>query len=546
MICTMTVSFWFLTLVALQDRKGSAFQVSPFNNCFVPLRRTFLNSKTYIDLKIHSISDDIQSTSPSKKTQSKRKITKTKTTKTKSIRNPTATNTWRIYGVEVDPDSLGKSALVLNNENNDDQLIPIERMYLTQPVLDSLYQRLKIDVTVGNMDNVAWSSNSDHHLSLPPQLKDVRMVRRSIDARKKKVLGEGPRYTYVLDIDLTTQTAIDLKLKNQAGRNEIVTPDMHIERSPLTNIHAINEDDRNQFSEKKKVIVVGAGPAGLFCALSLAQSGCVIPILLERGQAVESRGKDIGALIHRNTMNSESNFAFGEGGAGTWSDGKLTTRIGRNSKNVRTVLETFVKFGAPEKILVDGAPHLGTDNLVKMLRNMRAELRALGGKVLFGAKMTKIVEGEDDTGVGRIRGVEVVYSSSLEKGVDQTDMEIKDEGATEIIYGDAVVIATGHSARDVYEQLHRSGVKLEPKGFAAGFRVEHPQRVINRIQYGKWGPNAWSGKKTTDALNQSYFASSYNNNYEVHTGRLPVPSYRLATDKAYDGENNRGVYSFCM
>jgi uncharacterized FAD-dependent dehydrogenase len=113
----------------------------------------------------------------------------------------------------------------------------------------------------------------------------------------------------------------------------------------------------------------------------------MIPILLERGQPVESRGKDIGALMHRRSLDSESNFAFGEGGAGTWSDGKLTTRIGRNSDSVRFVLETLVEYGAPETILVEGAPHLGTDNLVRLLRNMRADLRRLGGRV-HGTKMT--------------------------------------------------------------------------------------------------------------------------------------------------------------
>ena len=204
-----------------------------------------------------------------------------------------------------------------------------------------------------------------------------------------------------------------------------------------------------------------------------------------------------------------------------------------------------MKFGAPERILVDGSPHLGTDNLVKLLRNMRKELRALGGQVIFGAKMTKIVEDKD-----RIIGVDVAYSASHEKGIEPTIAEIKEEGSTERIIGDAVVLATGHSARDVYEDLHRLGIKLEPKGFAAGFRVEHPQKVINKMQYGgNWGPNAYSGKAATDDKNKEYFDNSDINDgdeVEVHNGRLPVPSYRLATNKAFDGENNRGVYSFCM
>lgn len=466
------------------------------------------------------------SSSSTKKRRKRTSNSRNKKLKRKPPKNPSAIQTWRIFGVEVDPDALGETALLLKKDK-DAPSIPVEQIYISQPMLDSLLKRLKIKGT---------ASFTNSNLSLPPQLKDVRIIRRSLDARKKRVLREGPRYTYVIDIDLSAQSAMDLRLTNQPGRNEIVTPDM--EHLPL------ESSNQSKDAEKKTVIVVGAGPAGLFCALSLAQSGEVTPILLERGQAVESRGKDIGALIHRKTMNTESNFAFGEGGAGTWSDGKLTTRIGRNSKNVRTVLETFVKFGAPEKILVDGSPHLGTDNLVKLLRNMRTELRALGGQVLFGAKMTKILDEE-----GKVTGVDVKYSASHEKGMDP-GVEMKEEGSTETIYGDAVVLATGHSARDVYEDLHRSGVKLEPKGFAAGFRVEHPQKVINKIQYGdNWGRNAYSGKPSTDEKNYAFFASGDANDeeqVEVHDGRLPVPSYRLATDKAFDGESNRGAYSFCM
>jgi len=355
------------------------------------------------------------------------------------------------------------------------------------------------------------------------------------------VLAEGPRFTFVIDIDLTTKSVMDLRLVNQPGRNEMVTVDMmNMEQQQAMDDTDTPTHDENSGKEKPKVIIVGAGPAGLFCALSLAQSGKCTPILLERGQPVESRGKDIGALMHRRTINMESNFAFGEGGAGTWSDGKLTTRIGRNSKHVRHVLETFVKYGAPEKILVDGSPHLGTDNLVRLLRNMRFDLRKLGGEVHFGAKMTNI---HFDNVSGAVAGVDVEYSPSYERGGDPGWM--KEDGSTETIYGDAVVLATGHSARDVYEELHREGIQLEPKGFAAGFRVEHPQRVINKIQYGdSWGRNAYTGKKGTDDVNNKFFPLDEED--EVHDGRLPVSSYRLATDKAFDGNTNRGAYSFCM
>ena len=265
------------------------------------------------------------------------------------------------------------------------------------------------------------------------------------------------------------------------------------------------------------------------------------PLVLERGQAVESRGKDIGALVHRRSMNAESNFAFGEGGAGTWSDGKLTTRIGRNQGPVRAVLETLVEYGAPEKILIDGAPHLGTDNLVKLLKNMRADLRRLGGEISFGARVTELGLEE-----GAVRSVKVEYSEAVERHVGGIVAKSGFEGS-ETISADAVVLATGHSARDVYAHLHAAGVQLEPKGFAAGFRVEHPQCIINKIQYGQeWGRSVVTGSGVTDAANRDFFDASDDDAVEGHEGRLPVASYRLATDQAFDGETARGAYSFCM
>ncbi|KAL7520365.1 hypothetical protein ACHAWX_005093, partial [Stephanocyclus meneghinianus] len=251
--------------------------------------------------------------------------------------------------------------------------------------------------------------------------------------------------------------------------------------------------------------------AGLFCALSLASSGFK-PIVLERGQPVEARGKSIGALIHRRSIDPESNFSFGEGGAGTWSDGKLTTRIGRNSEPVRFVLETLVNYGAPKRILVEGAPHLGTDNLVRLLRNMREDLKLKGGEIHFGCRASKF--GIKD---GIVTSVQAEYSC---EGLQVNSM--KNLSFNQL---DAVVLATGHSARDVYQELYASGVKLEAKGFAVGFRIEHPQRIINEIQYGKeYGMD----------------------DKAAHSGNLPVPSYRLATNEAFDGESNRGAYSFCM
>ena len=429
-----------------------------------------------------------------------------------SIKKTSGPQTWRIFGVNVHPD------LLVDYKDNFSKDLPLNKQYLVPPVLSALYRRLKL------------KHDGD---ALPQQLTDVRVVRRSLDARQKRrgdISDEsGPRFTYVLDVGV--KPGVDLRLKEQSGRSEMMST-KNDGTTKRNNSSCSNITDLP--SDNKTVIIVGAGPAGLFCALTLARQG-LRPILLERGQAVESRGKHIGALMHRSLLNKESNFAFGEGGAGTWSDGKLTTRIGRNSDSVRFVLETFVEYGAPASILIEGAPHLGTDNLVRLLRNMRQDLRNLGGTIYFGAKMTSLII---ENGVAK--GVHVTFSDAIERGTNLSSDQFQKGEKT--ILGDAIVMATGHSARDVYEDLHSLGVKLEAKGFAAGFRVEHPQRLINDIQYGsEWGSSVQTGKKGTDEANQGYFLTGIQ-----HPGKLPVPSYRLATDKAFDGTRNRGAYSFCM
>lgn len=436
--------------------------------------------------------------------------------------------------MDVDPDLLGESSMGVDKDS--DEEIALDKMYLSQPVVDALLRRLKLDRSP-KQNEIAKD------ILVPRQIHDIRVVRRSLDARKRRnnLDSTGPKFTYVLDVDISGT----VEWKNQSGRNELVTNDI---KSKDSNVvlevqHESSCEDTNS-KELPRVIIVGAGPAGLFCALSLAQSGLCKPIILERGQPVESRGKDIGALINRRAMNSESNFAFGEGGAGTWSDGKLTTRIGRNSMSVRHVLETFVKYGAPKKILIDGSPHLGTDNLVKLLRNMRIDLRKMGGDIRFGAKVTKL--NIDDT-TNSVVGVDVTYSYSKERGIERNDDIPMKENFEETIFADAVVLATGHSSRDMYYELFRAGIQLEPKGFATGFRIEHPQKIINQIQYGnEWGVHAYSGKKVTDDINREYFNTLNESSENDHKGRIPVPSYRLATDKAFDGEKFRGAYSFCM
>jgi uncharacterized FAD-dependent dehydrogenase len=450
-------------------------------------------------------------------------------TKPKPPKN-TSIQTWRVFDVKVHPDQLAV-------REDDDTL--------HSSVLNALRTRLH----AGTIQNDApWQS--------------VQLVRRSLDARSSKASskdGTGPRYVFVLDVTVPAHAAS--RWKHQPGRLEWLSSSSSA--SPVIktmgSIHTERECHHQQQNTpppllKRRVVIVGAGPAGLFCALQLARTGRVTPVLLERGAPVETRGRDIGALMHRRQLHRDSNFAFGEGGAGTWSDGKLTTRIGRNAEGVRQVLEQLVAYGAPRNILTEGAPHLGTDNLVRLLRNLRADLRRMGGIIQFGCKMTELViENNVTRGVKFTASRDVVVERNMPGNGDGVQVDLPN-GGNGILMGDAVVLATGHSARDVYEQLHQSGVSLEAKGFAVGFRVEHPQKLINQIQYGtEWGPSVVTGKRSTDTANADYFfsaSSSFDtNSYDIarhHPGTLPVPSYRLATDQAFDGNRTRGVYSFCM
>jgi len=462
-------------------------------------------------------------------------------TEQKQSKNLDEVETWRVYGIDVDPDALGTESTA-DTRKEQNGAVPPERQYLTPPVVSALLSRLRIRDLLAEegAESEEDASSSQSELKLPPELKDARVVRRSIDARKRRGKSSAePKYAYVVDVDITKGNVRKLRFIGQPGRMErLENKENRAERAGL-------EGNKMLPSEKKpKIIIVGAGPAGLFCALSLASSGLFTPIVLERGQPVEARGKSIGALIHRRSIDPESNFSFGEGGAGTWSDGKLTTRIGRNSGPVRFVLETLVKYGAPQRILVEGAPHLGTDNLVRLLRNMREDLRKMGGEVHFGNRASKFhIEN------GIIKGVDAECTEAHERhqSTGGKFAPVHEPGTTATFMGDAVVLATGHSARDVYEKLHEEGVELEAKGFAVGFRIEHPQKIINEIQYGKdWGGRVLTRRPSTDVVNAQHFSKYATDATQQHEGTLPVASYRLATNQAFDGEINRGAYSFCM
>ena len=305
-------------------------------------------------------------------------------------------------------------------------------------------------------------------LRIPPgELGRFKVVRRGQDARKKPAI----LYVYTIDVEVADETALLARLK-----------DPHVKPAPDTEYRFVTKAPERFM----RPLVIGAGPCGLFAALILAQMG-FRPIILERGKVVRERTKDTWALWRKNILTPESNVQFGEGGAGTFSDGKLYSQIKDPRHLGRKVMTEFVKAGAPEEILTEAHPHIGTFRLVTMVESIRATIEGLGGEYRFQSKVTDLLIAD-----GQIKGVQLASG--------------------EEIASDHVVLAMGHSARDVFEMLHKRGVAMEAKPFSIGFRIEHPQSLIDKARFG--------GSRQ----------------------ELGAAEYRLV----HHASNGRSVYSFCM
>ncbi|MDB5088978.1 MAG: FAD-binding protein, partial [Mucilaginibacter sp.] len=296
--------------------------------------------------------------------------------------------------------------------------------------------------------NIAASS-----LNISPQkVSALKILKRSIDARGRKVV---------------------YRIQVQVFIDEPYMPETFTVKYP-------------DVKTAKPVIIIGAGPAGLFAALQCIELG-LKPVIVERGKDVKQRRRDLANINKQGLVNPESNYCFGEGGAGTYSDGKLYTRSTKRG-DINAVLKTFVAHGATEDILIDARPHIGTNKLPQIITSIKDSILNAGGEVLFDAKVTRLLVES-----GKIKGIELANGQK--------------------IMADAVILATGHSARDIFEMLHHQNILIEAKPFALGVRIEHPQEIIDQAQY----------------------------HCEFRGPDLPPSYYNLV-----EQVENRGVFSFCM
>lgn len=313
-------------------------------------------------------------------------------------------------------------------------------------------------------------------------LQNIHIHKRSFDARKADLLK-----VYIVDVTLADTAQESALLAKFSGNPHILpTPDM-----------AYRTVGHAPAGLPLRPVVVGFGPCGMFAALLLAQMGFK-PIVLERGKTVRQRTRDTWGLWRKNVLNPESNVQFGEGGAGTFSDGKLYSQIKDPRHLGRKVMNEFVKAGAPADILFEAHPHIGTFKLVKVVENMRAQIVALGGEIRFEQRVTDVLI-EDGPEGKQLRGLTVLDQAT---------------GQSHEMRADQVVMALGHSSRDTFAMLYERGVYIEAKPFSIGFRVEHPQGIIDRARWGR------------------------------HAGHpsLGAAEYKLV----HHASNGRSVYSFCM
>lgn len=293
--------------------------------------------------------------------------------------------------------------------------------------------------------------------------------RRSLDARRK----DDKKFVYTIDVSVSQEE----KILKKVGNNNI----MSIKKEPY--VFPTTGEEKLPHSP----VIVGSGPAGLFCAWYLARAG-FCPIVLERGEEAKKRQKTVDAFWKDGLLDPDSNVQFGEGGAGTFSDGKLNTLVKDTFGRNKEVLLRLTEAGAPKEILYENKPHLGTDMLIHIVQTLRKQIEDMGGSFRFRAKVTDILMEE-----GRVKGVVI--------------------NEHEVLPAEVCVLAIGHSARDTFAMLHKKGVPMEPKSFAVGLRVEHPQSLINQALYG-----------------------------EDENPLLGAASYKVT----HTCQNGRGVYSFCM
>ena len=335
---------------------------------------------------------------------------------------------------------------------------------------------------------------------------DYKIVKKSIDARDKNDIF----YNYSIVVFLKENFKVSKLLKN---KNASLIEQEQKQKTAMPN---------NLKENNKRTVIIGAGPAGLFCALTLIENG-VKPIIIEQGKTVEERQKDVELFLKERILNTCSNVQFGEGGAGTFSDGKLTTNL--HSPLCRDVIDTFVKFGAPEEISYINKPHIGTDNLVKIVANIRKYIENNGGEFMFGTKavdfeiennqvksviVTKMQEQKNKPSNSCNYEICNIITEKPQEHIIQSRANNTKERIR--IETDTVVLAIGHSSRDMFKKLYEKHVEMEKKNFSVGVRIEHKQQMINESQYGK-NPKL----------------------------KLPPAEYKLA----YHGED-RSCYTFCM